>query len=73
MENFIQLKDSNYTIKISLERMELENVSNLLEQIKVDAWNWYNFWAGDKLWYCDGSECVTCTEADHGRKILVFE
>ena len=73
MENFIQLKEGEYTIKISLEHIELENVPDLLEQIKVDGWNWLAFWASDKLWYRDGSECVTCIEADHERKILVFE
>ena len=73
MENFIQLKEGEYTIKISLEHIELENVSDLLEQIKVDGWNWLAFWAGDKLWYRDGSEYVSCIEADHERKILVFE
>lgn len=74
MNNYIQIVNNGYTIKISLENLPYNDISDLLEHIEVDSWSWWNFWTDDKLWYCDGSKYLTCIAANHSdnEKVIVF-
>jgi len=75
MDNYIQIVNNGYIIKISLENLLYDDIPDLLEQIEVDFWNWYNFWTDDKLWYCDGSKYLTCVVVNHNdnAKVIIFE
>ncbi len=75
MDNYIQIVNNGYTIKISLENLLYEDIPDLLEQIEVNIYNWWNFWTHDKLWYCDESKFLTCIAINHNdnEKVVVFE
>lgn len=75
MDNYIQIMNNGYTIKISLENLSYEDIPELLGQIEVDNCNWWNIWTHDKLWYCDGSKFLTCVAVNHNdnAKIVIFE
>lgn len=75
MDNYIQIINNGYTVKISLKNLPHEDIPDLLRQIEVNNWHWLSFWTNDKLWYCDGSKFLTCVEANHddNAKIVVFK
>lgn len=75
MDNYIQIVNNGYNIKISLENLSYEDIPDLLEQIQIDNCNWWNFWTDDKLWYCDENKYLTCIAVNHNdnAKVIIFE
>ncbi len=75
MDNYIQIVDNGYTIKINLKNLPYEDIRDLLRQIRVNNWNWWNFYTNDKLYYCDGNKYLTCVAVNHNdnAKIVILE
>ena len=72
--NYITIENSNYEVKINLDGFELGsgNLEYLIKEIALTNWNWYNFDVGEKLYYLDGSDSVTCISVDNVNGIIVF-
>ena len=71
----ITIENSNYKVMINLDGIELGsgNLEYLIKEIALANWNWYNFDVGEKLYYLDGSDSVTCISVDNVNGIIVFE
>ena len=71
----ITIENSNYKVKINLDGFTLGsgNLEYLIKEIALTNWNWYNFDVGEKLYYLDGSDSVTCISVDNVNGIIVFE
>ena len=72
MENYIQIQNDNYTVKISLENIDYKDISNILSQIKHINYKWENFYANDKFWYYDNSKVLMCLAVNHDAKVIIF-
>lgn len=72
MENFIQIVNNGYTVKISLQNLIYQDIEGILEQIGMYSANWWNFCMHDKLWYCDGSKFLNCEAVNHEEKVIIF-
>ena len=70
----ITIENSNYKVKINLGGFELGsgNLEYLIKEIALANWNWYNFDVGEKLYYLDGSDSITCISVDNVNGIIVF-
>lgn len=73
MNNFIQIENNGYTVKISLQNIQYSDIEKLLKEITKDVnWHWHSFYANDKLWYCDGSKFLNCEVVNYDEKIIIF-
>ena len=73
MKNFIQINNNEYTVKISLQNIQYSDIGELLKEITEDScWHWNNFYANDKLWYCDGSKFLNCEAVKYDEKVIIF-
>ena len=73
--DYITIENSNYKVKINLTGFTLGNgnLEYLIKEIAFNNWNWYNFVVGEKLYYLDGSDYVTCVSVDNVNEVIVFE
>ena len=71
----ITIENSNHKVKINLDGFKLGsgNLEYLIKEIALANWNWYNFDVGEKLYYLDGSDSITCISIDNVNGIIVFE
>ena len=60
----------DYDVEINTE--ETEVIAKWIKEIALANWNWYNFDVGEKLYYLDGSDSVTCISVDNVNGIIVF-
>ena len=72
MENFIQIQDNDYTVKISLENINYEDIPILLYELEENFNNWSNFYAHDPFWYYNASKYLTCQAVNHNDKVIIF-
>ena len=70
----ITIENSNYKVKINLDGFTLGsgNLEYLIKEIALTNWNWYNFDVGEKLYYLNGSDSITCISVDNVNEIIVF-
>lgn len=71
---YIRIENNDYTIKIDTNNFVLGSGSleYAIKEIISNEWKWFNFSEGEKLWYNDGSEYLTCKGIDHVNGTIVF-
>lgn len=73
MERFFQTINNDYTIKVSLERLNYNDIPELLNQIEADIYNWSRFCVHDILWYRNNLKNLICVAVNQIDKIIIFE
>lgn len=71
---YIKFDNNDYTVKIDTNNFILGagNLEYAIGEILSAKWKWFNFVVGEKLWYNDGSEYLTCKGIDHVNGTIVF-
>ena len=73
MNNFIQLENNSYTVKIGLKNLDYSQLPDLLEMLRENAYNWNNFSVNSDLWFEDGYQKLSCIDFSVDNKTIVFE
>lgn len=73
MENFLQLENNGYTVKISMENIDIEDIPTLLEELSNGLYNWFNFPVGEILYYNDGWNELVSIGLNTSTKEVIFE
>lgn len=71
----IKFDKDYYTVEIEIEHFTLGSgdLEYAMKEILSSHWNWFNFHVGDRLWYQDGSDFITCESVDHLKGVIVFK